>query len=60
MPVRWDWELFKIEAEKALAKWWWLYLLIGFAGLPLLFLLLGQGGGGSTCNEVGRYADLYC
>lgn len=59
--MRWDWELFKIEAERSLARWWWLYLLIGIVGLPALFMLLGLGGsGGSACNEVGRNADIYC
>lgn len=58
--MRWDWELFKIEAEKVLAKWWWLYLLVCIVALPLMFQMLGLGGDGNTCSYVGRYADLYC
>lgn len=58
---RFDWELFKIRAEAELAKRWWLYLLIGVIGLPVVFMMFGVGSQNpGSCSEFGRAADLFC
>lgn len=57
--MRRRWDLFWFGVEDVMARWWWLYLIIGVVIVPMLMWQMGFRGSsdGADCINYGVRAE---